>query len=400
VFLELLELTDIYTSPLTLTLWGLFFLNLLFVMISRVPIIWQRYKRKGFPKSIDEINKSKNATTIDCKGMDRVSAVLRKKRYKVYTKDNFFWAVKNRFSPLGTIMFHLSFFLLLIGGVMSIYTKFRAETAVGVGEKFTGNYLWKVLPKVGGVPDVTFTVQKIEPRYYKKFVPINVKVELNTPGGKEVIGINYPYREKGLSFIVKNIDILPLFVIKDEDGREVDGVYVKLNVMNGRPDSFKMLGYNFITVFFADYTEIDREGREALNLPQVLKQTPMSGGGEQPAREVTNPAFFITVLKDEIVVKEKFLKEGESIDFDNYRLEFADLDYWVRLYVGREHGLNVLYTGFVFMIIALSVRFIFYRRDIKGIIEGGQLFLSGKGEFYQVLFDDEFRKVIMLLKEK
>src|SRR6266568_7358831 len=41
-FLETLHLTEIYTSPLTLALWGFFFVNLALVMWQRVPVVRQK----------------------------------------------------------------------------------------------------------------------------------------------------------------------------------------------------------------------------------------------------------------------------------------------------------------------------------------------------------------------
>ena len=40
--LEWLGLTDIYTSPLVLGAWGLFFLNLVLVMSDRAGVLWRK----------------------------------------------------------------------------------------------------------------------------------------------------------------------------------------------------------------------------------------------------------------------------------------------------------------------------------------------------------------------
>ena len=49
-----------------------------------------------------------------------------------------------------------------------------------------------------------------------------------TRQGRRVIGINHPYTEGALSFVVKDIDIAPLFIIQDSSGKEIDGAYIKL----------------------------------------------------------------------------------------------------------------------------------------------------------------------------
>ena len=41
-FLDFFRLTTIYTSPVTVTLWSFFFLNLMLVIWQRIPVIKQR----------------------------------------------------------------------------------------------------------------------------------------------------------------------------------------------------------------------------------------------------------------------------------------------------------------------------------------------------------------------
>ena len=45
--LEALDLTDIHASPLMLTLWAVFFLNLALVMARRVPIVKKKVQEAG-----------------------------------------------------------------------------------------------------------------------------------------------------------------------------------------------------------------------------------------------------------------------------------------------------------------------------------------------------------------
>jgi cytochrome c biogenesis protein ResB len=401
-FLELLGLTDIYTSPLTIILWCLFFMNLVFVMIQRIPLIWKLALKRDLPQDIDSLKRTKHYAEFEGGDVERAKGILRKRGYRVFSGDGLFRAVKHRFSPLATAFFHLSFLLILIGGLMSVYTKFRAEAVVAVGETFTGKYQWVMSPKIGSIPKATFTVEEIKPTYYRGSLPLDLKVVLHTPGGRKVIGVNTPYKEGNLSFVIKKIDMLPLFIMKNKMGREIDSAYVKLTVLGGDMDSFTMKGYKFNTFFSTDYskTKTVQENIEDTGLPQVLRQSPMGREKVQQAMEVKDPAFFISVIKDGEVLNEMTIKPGESIEFDSFRLIFSDLDYWVKFYVGKEHGLGILYTGFVLMILALIVRFVFFRRDIYGLIRGGSLHIGGKGEFYQTLFEEEFRKVTELLKAK
>ncbi len=397
--LEFIGFTDIHTSPISIALWCLFFLNLIFVMSNRVPSLWKKTLKKDITHTVSAIKKSRHYEAIEGRSVEDVRVAVKKMGYRFFSNKSSFWAVKNRFSPLATILFHLSFILLLTGILTSFYTRFRAETNVGAGETFTGQYRWVQPPKIGSVPKTTFTVEEIKPTYYKKSLPIDLKVKLRTMSGKRVIGINKPYKEGALSFVIIDIDIMPFFIIKDEKDREVEGANVKLQVLGGKIDSFRMLGYEFEAAFFTDYTgETPNNPKETANLPQVLKQTPMTREETQQPKEVINPAFDISVFKDDLFITHKIIKKGEYIEFNNHRLFFEDLNYWVKFYVGKEHGLGILYAGFTLMVLALIIRFLFYRRDIKGVIEQNRLYISGRGEFYPALFEDEFKTITNKLK--
>lgn len=399
-FLEAIKFTDIYVSPITLALWALFFLNLIFIMSNRIPSIWRRCFREALPVSIDVVKSSKHYEIVDGVEIKNVKVILEKMGYKLFNKKhNSFWAVKNRFSPLATIFFHLSFFLLLTGGVVSFYTQFKGSVDLAVGETFVGQYSGFKKPKIGDIPWTKFTVEDVRPTYYKKTVPVNLDVVLQTRNGRKVIGINKPYKEGSLSFVIKGIDVAPLFIIKDGKGKEIDGAYVKLKGLEGKEDHFRMAGYGFRTLFYTDYyAGMKNRMGEIVDVPQVLKQFPGTFSQTEQPKEIIHPAFSIAIFKKDKLLREGVIKIGESIDFGDHRLVFQDLTYWAKFYVVKEYGLGIIYIGFTLMVLALIIRFLFFRRDIKGIIENGSLHIGGRGEFYPAVFEDEFKRLVDKLR--
>jgi len=190
--LEFFSLTNIYTAPVTLALWGLFFLNLIVVMSVRIPMIWRRAVDRSIPRSTDEIKASRLHEPIPGEDAERGMWALKGSGYTVFSETDAFRAIKNRFSPLATILFHLSFFLVLVGGVVSFYTKFTAYAAVAVGETFDGHYLRTSPPKIGRIPHMTFSVEKVKPTYFARDLPVDLSVWLSTSQGNRTIGINKP----------------------------------------------------------------------------------------------------------------------------------------------------------------------------------------------------------------
>ncbi|WP_243372293.1 cytochrome c biogenesis protein ResB [Geotalea sp. SG265] len=396
-FLEALSLTDIYSAPLVLCLWGLFFLNLLVVMSHRIPLIWRRCMDINLPSSQSYLDACQHRSVIAGKGIDAALVVLRQHGYRVFQGDNTFWAVKNRYAPVGTILFHISFLLLLLGGVLTFYTSFRGEAAVATGETFTGEYTKRKLPKIGSVPATSFTVEKIVPTYFNQEVPVDLKVYISSPKGLQTCGINRPFHDGELSFVVMDIDVAPLFILKDLSGAELDSAFVKLKVLQGKEDSFKMGGYTFKTLFHTDVlAENSSQSATSAGLPEALKRAGAQQAQVQ-SRQIVNPAFTIAVYDGDRLLHQELVKPGGEIVIGNKRLVFADLAYWVRLYAGMEQGLAIVYSGFGLMIIALTMRLLFYRRELWGMVCDEELHLAGRSEYFTALFTDEFQKVTAAL---
>lgn len=400
-FLQYLGLTDIFTSPVTLVLWMLFFLNLLLIMANRLPVTWKRCFKREIPQSLESVQRGSSYEPVQAKGADEVVGLLKKAGYKAYFRqgDHAFHAVKNRFAPLATVFFHLSFILILVGGVTSFYTKFRAEADVAVGETFMGNYRWRVPPKIGRIPSVVFTVTYIKPTYFNKTLPVDLKVEIVTSRGINAIGINKPYKEGPLSLIIQDIDVAPLFLIMDAKGKEIDGAYVRLKVLAGKEDSFEMQGYKFEAFFNVDVLA-SASGAARQDAGQSSEGFAPREQATSEQKEIVNPGFDIKVKKGNVQVAAGKLRLGESLDFEGMKLVFSDLTYWANFYVVKEHGLPLVYAGFLIIVLALTVRFVFYRRDIRGYYEDGVLHIGGRAEFYPALFKEELKRLAAKTEDK
>jgi hypothetical protein len=311
-------------------------------------------------------------------------ARLAQSRYAVGGDEKGFFGVKNRYSPLAFAFFHLSFFLILLGGAISIYTTFIGYVDLAQGETFLGeleNYNKAprpALPKIGGLPRAAFTVTGITPQVVRN-TPTGISVKLlDDRGAVHEVGINRPYTTDHTFFVFKHLGMAPLFVLKDAAGRELEGAYFKLDVLQGRQDRFSMAEYKFTAHFYPDYV--------------MEKGIPTSR-----SQEFNNPTFIIVAEKDGKKVGEGVVPKNGALDFAGHRLEMRELPFWVRFYVIRERGTSILYTGLAIACLAVIWRLIFYRREIVGAVreEEGErrLIVAGRSEFYKSLAEDEFAKL-------
>ena len=387
-FLDTLQLTEIYTSWLTLTLWGLFFLNLSLVIWQRIPLIKKRIEmpeaRIVAPETAPGYIFKKSY--ILPAGIDgaAVIALLAKRRYAVLGDEKGFFAVKNRYSPLAFAFFHLSFFLILLGGAISFYTTFIGYIDLSQGETFTGELERynqapsPALPKLGSIPEAAFTVTSITPQVVRN-TPTGISVKLlDARGTTHDVGINTPYKTDNTFFVFKHLGMSPLFVLKDASGKELDGAYCKLDVLQGRQDHFSIAGIKFTARFYPDY---------------VME----NGVPSTRTQEFKNPTFSLIAENDGKKIGEGIVPQNGALEFAGYRLEMKELPFWVRFYVIKERGVSILYTGLAIACCAVIWRLLFYRREIIAAVrdeEGKRrLVVAAKSEFYKSLAEDEFDKM-------
>jgi ResB-like family len=392
-FFESFGFTSIYVSPLMLTLWALFFLNLSLVMWQRLPLIKKRISlpenrlfdpatAAGYPfRASFDLPKEVNGATV--------ISFLRKHGYTVVGESAGFYGVKNRLSPIAFGLFHISFFLILLGGLTSVYTKFVGVLELAEGESFQGELASYVptpqMPKIGVPPRAAFTVKSIDPQITNG-TPTGLLVRLvDARGEAHEVNVNRPYKVDNSSFLVDNYGVAPLFIVKDSSGKEIDGAYVKLKVLKGKEDVFSLAGFHFRARFYPDY---------------ILN----NGAATTRSEELRNPVFGIAVEREGKPIAQGVVPKKGALPFAGYQLVMQEMPLWVRVTVFKEYGLSVIYAGFAIASLAVVWRFLLYRREIIGAVReqngGLRLQVAGRSEFYKSLAEDDFMALFSKLTGK
>jgi hypothetical protein len=403
-FIDAIGFTNIYLSPLTIVLLALFFINLLVVTLNRVPVMLKRAYLKGELPSCgaDELKKGKNAAVIkpDIDGAtpdERLRSFFKKKRwfFKEGSAPHTFIAVKNRLSPIGFLLFHFSFFLCLIGGIMITYTRFSGNLPLTEGQSFDGNMeQFRVIqkdPKVlKKLPPVGIFVERVRP-VYDQGVPTELVVSMQVGYGdtveRQVLRINEPMHKGAMSIIVEKIGVSPLFILRGPSGEQVDAAYVSLNLLGGEEDTFQFdtdKSYSFIVKFFPDY----------------IKE---KGVGATRSIEMKNPAMRLVVGKGNSVIYQGTIRMGERADIGSHTISFNDIRYWVEFLIVREYGKIPLIAGFIIAGIGLIMRLVFYQKRVRIAIDYEKdkplLYLDGRSEYFKYSFEDEMKTLVHELDE-
>lgn len=382
---QALQLTEIYTAPVTLVLWALFFLNLALVMKHRIPLILKKVARDDSKAERSHGGASSLNYSIELAdgAQDRIPSTIAAAGFHFQGSAASFHAVKNRLSPLATLLFHLSFFLMLLGWLIVFYSRFNGFVDVAEHEPFFGELsrynAAPKLPKAGSPPEVKFLLESVLPEM-SQGVATDMKITLKDEAGtRHEVGINRPYKNGHTSVLFNDLGIAPLFVIQDGSGKELDGAYVKLDVLKGKGDTFKLLGYDFTARYYPDHLVAD-------------------GRDQTRSEEFKNPAFHLEAARGGVRLAGRTVRLGEAMEFDGYRLTFREQTFWVRLLVVKEYGQEFIYAGFVLALVALVWRLIYYRRELTGVVRvadgKSSLRLSARADFYQALAKDEFDRTV------
>ncbi|RMG71289.1 MAG: hypothetical protein D6710_06180 [Nitrospirae bacterium] len=399
-----LSLTDIYLSPITIVLLVLFFLNLIVVVGERTRVVLKKVYITSSPAlmSPDDIKKKNSHLTIEMSGSSEsvimgVLKTLKRNRWKVisFDKGGRLFAMKNRLSPFGFVLFHLSFLFCLVGGLLITYTRFYGYLTITEGQRLADarKHITKVVrkPKIlKELPYFGLSLIRVEP-HYKNDVPTDLFVYLdvlyNGRVKREVLKVNEPVKRGALSLVVQDIWLAPLMVLRDEQGRMLDGAYVALNLLHGQWDSFwfdTLKGYRFHALFFPDYVE--KNGIESTK-----------------SIVIRNPALHLRVEKDGKPISEGTLKPGEFLRFANYSISFDGYRYSVYLNVIREYGKVPLIAGFVLALAGLLMRLIFYQKRLWVAVSGAdgstEVLLYGRSEYFNLSFSEELRSLSERIRE-
>lgn len=347
-------------------LYGFFFLNLLFCILNGISGIRRRARKRKLEEITPEFiqgfrhrqSEEGPAPEEQQKYLESYAGQLKKARFKVKVDaaNGRLWAVKNRLSPWGTLVFHAAFLLILIGFFVSLITRFEGKTVAAVGQSFNSypQQFWPPLKKeVKAIPKVNFTVNRVTPAFWKdQLLFTNLEAEIIYPRGDKLqystIKINDPIFLDFAGVRLTGMGYAPLFQIEDSRGMVREGGYVTMMVFPpGMEDFFKMeyLPHTFYVQLYPDaFLVNDRP----VNLSYDLK----------------NPLFRLRIMRNKFVVFDGYIRYKQKVEFEGFNLYFLDVRPWVEVEIIRDYGIPLIFLGFIAMLVGLGWRFLFYRQEI------------------------------------
>lgn len=379
-------------------LFGLLLINNLFCLIKGLPATIQACLISlEVPDDREWFRKHRHFAEVSLAGSlgaagQRLTATLRRRGYAVRASADGrgFRAVRGRLAPLGGIVFHLSFFLLLVGIVLALTSNFKGQAVVTEGQTFGGQRDDYVGFEPAGEFDqraprhLAFRLDKVRPRFWGDrllFTDLYARIRVaGRPGRRPAtIRLNVPYKADYTSVNLVGYGYAPRYRLTDASGKPVSSAYVNLVVFPaGAEDRFPLgdTGYVAVVRFYPDF--VWRDGKPTSR-----------------SQNVRHPMYLVRIGRGRQTVFDGRLRPGQTASFANFKLSFPSFSRWAELRIIRNVGLPVIFWSFIIGITGMTWRLLFYRREVVALLTatagGGTVaYLTGTSDYYPNLYGDEF----------
>ncbi|MHB9094822.1 MAG: cytochrome c biogenesis protein ResB [Eubacteriales bacterium] len=279
----------------------------------------------------------------------------------------------------GSVIFHASLLLVIIGGFITSLYGFNAGIVVTEGQSIPllKENLVKVSRLPGGfvLPEFQVALNQIRPLINRKgeFVQYEAGVKIVTRQGAEEwqqVKINQPARYKGYQVSLESYGPAPwLQIINKETGGVIYDSFFNLRATPEGHDSIYMPNSNE-HIMFRYFPDFYQDGRKIGTRSMIPK----------------NPVFWVYTgnLKE-------LLRVGEGVSLGKWLVKYNEFRQWAYFRVNRDPGEIWVYTGCVMAIFGLLLRFFRDERKIFMVVvreENGFIIrLKGTARYFPVMFE-------------
>lgn len=365
-------------------LYILFFINLVICEIKWIPVVIRRCKRPEIPEKEEYCERFRHRSVVRgpwsvASGLEKY---LRRRGYKVEGQGEqgpenpsllaprsslLLYAYRGRFSPIGNLLFHLSFLFIAAGVFVSMFYRFEARVLLMEGQEFAG-----FTAEYGrNAPDMRFNVLDIEPGFWKEkllFTELFARIEYK--GGEDVVRISKAANTNGANITIQGISYTPKYILRNLAGNVLDVGYVNLsNFVPGTEDYFIIPGFPY-KIYVSIYPDFEvkegKAGTKSMNL--------------------ANPRYLVRVSRGKIPAFSGVLGLKDEVYFDGLALSFPEIKYNGTFQIVRDPGVWLIWAAFILMGTGLLWKLLFYRKEVAVSTFGDKTYLYVNSDYCPALF--------------
>ncbi|MDH3973850.1 MAG: cytochrome c biogenesis protein ResB [Deltaproteobacteria bacterium] len=378
-------------------LYLLFVINLVICEIKWIPAVLRRCKKPAPPASPEDLKRFRDKSELaeDSVNAKAFASYLKKRLYTVSEgkrhgelspgAENPFllYAYGGRFSPLGNVMFHIAFILILTGIYVSLQYRFEGKVYLVEGQKFTGTYgEYAQLHAAPGADfmKTPFLVKDIKTDFWGSHLLFtDLRADITSGEKTFPVWLSKAGSIDGYRITIEELNYTASYILSDKNGRLADQGAVNLaNFGPGSFDSFQIPGFPY-KISLSIYPDA------------VLSE----GMLVNRSMNLNNPASQVKVVKNKRLLYSGVVKGGQPLFFDDYKLSFPKISYNGAFSIVRDPGLRWIIASFFMMITGLVWRMIFCRNEVALVQGEGKVFIYTRSDYYPVTFKGKCSKVAM-----
>ena len=383
-------------SPLFLILPGAILLSIAMCTVNRLRRRTQPLfgKAEASGSNVEETSTASIGESLEPVA-ERVQEVLRRRRWDFQeTGKNGairYLARKGTRGFWGSVVFHMSMLVFLLGTIISFLGRFDAEMVLAEGQSLSlvEDQLLRVNRKGSLSPALSgklVTLKKFEATFKEDKYPVDYAAHLGVSDNfgadiEKTVRVNQPVRLDKWQIFLHRYGFAPRFELRDAQGRLFFDYFV--NLIIPRPEQTDYFdipshGLRVETRFFPDYHESEQGASTRSGIPK-------------------NPMMRVRVLRDEEPLGEKDVRLGETAGLGDIQLTFAELRYWAWFGIVYDPGYALIVLGFILCIAGLAIRFTISekwlqvnveRQDDKSLVS-----LTGRSRYFPALFEKEIGSI-------
>lgn len=378
--LSTLGLGNVASSPVFLAVLGLLFVVLTAVIVDRIRATLRRVRFLPPAAATLRARAASDAAVVGPVRPGWLKAtrtVLAGFGYEAETvAEDAVWGVKHRRAALGFPLFHVSFFLLLVGGGLIFFTRGVTATRLVEGQELASAGLHVLRqPRWGRLPELRLLLTEVSVAHERGEVT-ELAASLAGPGGSQAVRVNHPARYGATSILVTGAGLAPSLWLQDEAGFTLDRVAVAVEGPNGSEAVVPLAG-----------------SRVRLTLSPLPLAGPLPNRAELATTEVA-----VAATGEGLARWSGTLRPGERVALGPFSLVLEEVRYWAELRAVTERGGGWLASGFALGVSGLVWRLVWHRREIAVTLRGDMITIHGRSELYHHRFAHEVAAVAEVLR--
>lgn len=275
--------------------------------------------------------------------------------------------IKRRFSSLGTLIFHISFFLLALGFYLSSQSHTTGKFLVGEGEELIvdNEEIKKTStskPLFNEFPEFKIKIDKIQYKFWGEkllFSELEARGKIDEKDFSVKINKIYPLNLS--NFIrITSFGYAPSYLLLIENyPKPLEEGVIKIFLFPPGTKSFFKTKHFPHKIYLSLYPDFYEE----------------NGIYKSKSMEPKNPKMLIQVYRNKVFLMEKLINLGDLIKIEEFSMVFLNLFPLIEVEIVQDKGILIIFLSFILILIASILRFSGKR---------GEILIRKEGDLYKI----------------